>query len=125
MQIKILAFCGSSRRGSLNQMLLDTTVLGALDSNAQVSKLRLLDFELPIYDGHWEVERGLPESALALKALIAKHHALLIATPESNAGYTGLLKNALDWASRPSENDPTGLAVFSGKVAAVVSASGP
>ena len=123
MQIKILAFCGSSRRDSLNQKLLDTAVLGALDAGAQVSNIRLRDFPLPIYDGDWEAEHGLPECARALKALIAKHHALLVATPEHNGGYTALLKNALDWASRPSESDPTGLEVFAGKVAAVVSAS--
>ena len=123
MQIKILAFCGSSRRDSLNQKLLDKAVLGALDTGAQVSKMRLLDSPLPIYDGDWETEHGLPERARALKALIAEHHALLIATPEHNGGYTALLKNALDWASRPSESDPTGLEVFAGKVAAVVSAS--
>jgi chromate reductase, NAD(P)H dehydrogenase (quinone) len=85
--------------------------------------MRLLDFPLPIYDGDWEAEHGLPEYALALKALIAEHHALLIATPEHNGGYPALLKNALDWASRPSESDSTGLEVFAGKVAAVVSAS--
>ena len=123
MQIKILAFCGSSRRDSLNQKLLDTAVLGALDAGAQVSNIRLLDFPLPIYDGDWETEHGLPERARALKALIAEHHALLIGTPEHNGGYTALLKNALDWASRPIESEPTGLEVFAGKVAAMVSAS--
>jgi chromate reductase len=123
LQIKLLALCGSSRHDSLNQKLLDTAVLGALDAGAQVSKIRLLDFQLPLYDGDWEAERGLPEGARALKALIAKHHALLIATPEHNGGYTTLLKNALDWASRPSESDPSGLAAFVGKVAALVSAS--
>jgi chromate reductase, NAD(P)H dehydrogenase (quinone) len=55
--------------------------------------------------------------------LIAEHHALLIATPEHNGGYAALLKNALDWASRPIESDPTGLEVFAGKAAAMVSAS--
>jgi chromate reductase, NAD(P)H dehydrogenase (quinone) len=55
--------------------------------------------------------------------LIAEHHALLIATPEYNAGYTGLLKNALDWASRPTGNDPSGLRSFAGKLVAMVSAS--
>ena len=123
MQIKILAFCGSSRRNSLNQKLLDIAVLGALEAGAQVAKIRLLDFPLPIYDGDWEAEHGLPEHARALKGLLAEHHALLVATPEHNGGYTALLKNALDWASRPSESDPTGLEVFAGKVAAVVSAS--
>ena len=62
-------------------------------------------------------------NARPLKGLIAEHGALLIATPEHNGGYTALLKNALDWASRPIESDPTGLEVFAGKVAAMVSAS--
>jgi chromate reductase len=62
-------------------------------------------------------------NARALKALLAEHHALLVATPQYNGGYPALLKNALDWASRPSDSDPTGLEVFAGKVAAVVSAS--
>jgi chromate reductase len=123
MQIKILALCGSARLDSLNQKLLDIAVLGAVDAGAQVSLIRWPDFPLPIYDGDWEAEHGLPERARAQKALLAEHHALLIATPEYNGGYPALLKNALDWASRPSESDPTGLEVFAGKVAAVVSAS--
>jgi chromate reductase, NAD(P)H dehydrogenase (quinone) len=123
MPSRILALCGSSRRDSLNQKLLDVAVLGALDAGARVSKARLLDFSLPIYDGDWEAKHGLPEGARALKTLLAKHQALLIATPEHNGGYTALLKNALDWASRPSESDPSGLEVFADKVAALVSAS--
>ena len=123
MQIKILALCGSARRDSLNQKLLDIAALGAVDAGAQVSLIRWPDFPLPIYDGDWEAEHGLPERVHALKALLAEHQALLVATPEYNGGYPALLKNALDWASRPSESDPTGLGVFAGKVAAVVSAS--
>jgi chromate reductase, NAD(P)H dehydrogenase (quinone) len=60
MPIKILALCGSSRRGSLNQKLLNITALGAVDAGAQVSLIRWLDFPLPIYDGDWEGEHGLP-----------------------------------------------------------------
>jgi chromate reductase, NAD(P)H dehydrogenase (quinone) len=120
---QILALCGSSRRDSLNEKLLEIALLGAIDAGAKVSRPRLLDFQLPIYDGDWEAEHGLPEDARALKVLIAEHHALLIATPEHNGGYTALLKNTLDWASRPSESDPSGLGVFAGKVAALISAS--
>lgn len=123
MQIKVLALCGSSRRDSLNQKLLNIAALGAVDAGAQVSLIRWPDFPLPIYDGDSEAEHGLPERVRALKALLAAHHALLVATPEYNGGYPALLKNALDWASRPSESDSTGLEVFAGKVAAVVSAS--
>jgi NAD(P)H-dependent FMN reductase len=123
MHVKILALCGSSRRDSLNQKLLDAAVHGATDAGCSVARLRLRDLDLPIYDGDLEAEHGLPRGAVELKSLVAKHDGVLIATPEHNGGYTALLKNALDWCSRPSESDPTGLQCFAGKVAAVVSAS--
>jgi len=114
--IKILALCGSSRRGSLNQKLLDEASRGVRSVGAEVTQLRLLEFGLPIYDPDWEAEYGLPQGAQALKDLVARHQGLLIATPEYNGGYTPLLKNALDWMSRPD-----GFA--SVRVAALVSAS--
>jgi len=123
MQIHIIAFSGSSRRESLNQKLLDTAAAGARDAGGQVSNARLSDFQLPIYDGDWEAGHGLPDGALALKKLLADHHAFLIASPEHNGGYTAMLKNTLDWASRPCKDDSTGVASFTGKVAALVSAS--
>src|SRR5260221_11745531 len=93
MQIKILALCGSSRRDSLNQELLDIAALGAVDAGAQGSLIRWLDFPLPIYDGDWEAEHGLPERAPALKALLAQYHALLIATPDNNGAYPAALQD--------------------------------
>lgn len=114
--IRILALSGSSRRDSLNQKLLDQAALGARAAGAEVTSIRLSDFELPIYDADWEAEYGLPKGAQALKALLADDQGLLIATPEHNGGYTALLKNALDWMSRP-DGFP------SGKIAALVSAS--
>jgi chromate reductase, NAD(P)H dehydrogenase (quinone) len=114
--IRILALSGSSRRGSLNQKLLDQAADGARAAGAEVTSIRLSDFELPIYDADWEAEYGLPKGAQALKALLADSQGLLIATPEYNGGYTALLKNALDWMSRPK-------GFPSGKVVALVSAS--
>src|SRR6202163_2837474 len=113
---KILALCGSSRRDSFNQKLLDQAILGAHAAGAEVTSIRLADFELPIYDPDWESEHGLPQGAQALKALLDRHQGLLIATPEHNGGYTALLKNSLDWMSR-ADGFPAG------KVAALVSAS--
>jgi NAD(P)H-dependent FMN reductase len=113
---KILSMSGSSRRGSLNQKLLDQATLGAYAAGAEVTPIRLSDFALPICDADLEAEHGLPKGAQELKSLLASHHGLLIATPEHNGGYTALLKNALDWMSRP-----TGFAA--GKVAALISAS--
>ena len=114
--IKILALSGSSRRGSLNQKLLDQAALGARAAGAEVTSIRLADFELPIYDAASEAEHGLPKGAQTLNGLLAVHQGLLIATPEHNGGYTALLKNALDWMSRPN-------GFPSGKVAALISAS--
>jgi NAD(P)H-dependent FMN reductase len=114
--IRILALCGSSRRESLNQKLLEHAILGARVAGADVTSIRLADFELPIYDADWESEHGLPEAAQALKAMLHRHQGLLIATPEHNGGYTALLKNTLDWMSRPDGFPP-------GKVAALLSAS--
>jgi chromate reductase, NAD(P)H dehydrogenase (quinone) len=113
---KILALSGSSRRDSLNQKLLDRAALGAREAGAEVTPIRLSDFALPIYDADWEAEHGLPEGAQRLRVLLANHQGLLIATPEHNGGYTALLKNTLDWMSRPN-------GFPSGKVAALISAS--
>jgi chromate reductase len=123
MYRKILTFCGSARRGSFNQLLLDCCAEGARGAGAQVTQLDLRALDLPIYDGDLEAERGLPEGAHRFKALLAEHVAVLIATPEYNGGYSPLLKNALDWASRPTDADATGLAAFAGKTAALISAS--
>ncbi|WP_321930980.1 NADPH-dependent FMN reductase [Paraburkholderia guartelaensis] len=51
------------------------------------------------------------DGAKALQALVAEHDALLIATPEYNGGYTALLKNAIDWVSRPREDGSPGVAL--------------
>jgi chromate reductase, NAD(P)H dehydrogenase (quinone) len=114
--IRILALSGSSRRGSLNQKLLDQAALGARATGCEVTSIRLSDFALPIYDADSEAEHGLPNGAQTLNALLARHQGLLIATPEHNGGYTALLKNALDWMSRPN-------GFPSRKFAALVSAS--
>ena len=68
-------------------------------------------------------EHGVPERARALQELFATHDALLVASPEHNGGYTALLKNMLDWVSRPTAAGNPGLTLFAGKLAAVVSAS--
>ena len=123
MSVRILCLNGSSRRESLNQKLLDIAAQGARDAGAEVTQANLADFELPIYDGDFEAERGLPNGARKLQALVDMHQALLIATPEYNGGYTALLKNAIDWISRPRADGTSGVALLTGKAAALVSAS--
>lgn len=123
MTIKILAVSGSARTGSLNQKILDLAIEGARNAGAEVTSARLANFELPIYDADREAERGMPRAGRALQTLVAHHDALLVATPEYNGGYSALLKNAIDWISRPLEDGSSGVSLLSGKVAALISAS--
>ena len=82
----------------------------------------LRDFPMPIYDGDLEAGQGLPTAAKALKELARRHDGFAIASPEYNGSFPALLKNALDWISRPEPGERP-LEVFRGKVAAILSAS--
>lgn len=88
MAIQVLGLCGSARRDSLNQKLLEIALLGAGAAGASVTQIRLTDLKLTIYDGDAEAEHGLPDGVHVLKSLNAEHQALLIATPEHNGGYS-------------------------------------
>lgn len=123
MTVKVLALCGSARRDSLNRKLLGAAARGALDDDGEVTCVSLADYQLPLYDGDFEMEHGVPGQVRELQDLFAESQALLVASPEHNGGYTALLKNAIDWISRPRESGEPGVLLFAGKVAAVVSAS--
>lgn len=114
--MRILAFAGSLRSGSLNRRLLATAVT-SIGDRAEVDLLDLRDVGLPIYDGDLEEKEGLPEGARQLKERVRAADALLIATPEYNHSIPGGLKNAIDWASRPPDNP------FRGRLALLMSAS--
>lgn len=121
--IKILAFSGSSRKDSLNKKLLAVAVQGAREAGATVTVADLRDFPMPIYDGDLEAASGLPQHAKRFKDLMIEHHGFLIASPEYNSSFSPLLKNTIDWASRPEPNQKP-LVAFAGKVAGLVAASG-
>lgn len=115
--IRILAFAGSARRESLNRKLLAVAVAATRAAGGEVTLLDLNDYALPLYHGDLEDAQGMPENATKLVNLILGHQGLLIASPEYNSMFTPLLKNTIDWCTRADENP------FTGKVAAVVSAS--
>jgi chromate reductase len=123
MTVKLLAFAGSTRTGSLNQALLDLAVTEARTKGAEVTTIKLKDFALPLYDGDMERD-AFPQAARDLKALFVAHHGFLIASPEYNGSVTGVLKNAIDWASRPTDGESlVALSAFRGKVAGLMAAS--
>jgi chromate reductase, NAD(P)H dehydrogenase (quinone) len=119
---KILAFAGSLRTDSFNKKLVQIAVAGARAAGAEVTLIDLRDFPMPVYDGDIEAAQGLPENARKLKELFLAHHGLLLSCPEYNSSITAVLKNTIDWVSRPLPGEAS-LAAFDGKVAALMAAS--
>jgi NAD(P)H-dependent FMN reductase len=122
MTPRILAFAGSTRRDSFNKRLVPIAAKGARDAGAEVTLIDLKDFPLPLFDQDLEAEQGMPDNGTKLKQLFIDHDGLLIASPEYNSSITGVLKNAIDWVSRPAPGEPP-LVAFRGKVATLMSAS--
>ena len=119
---KILAFAGSTRKESFNKKLVKIAGDAARASGAQVTVVDLRDFSMPLYDGDLEAEQGIPENAKKFKSLLLAHDGFLISAPEYNSSISGVLKNTIDWASRPVPGEAP-LACFSGKVVSLMSAS--
>jgi len=113
-RIKVLGFAGSLRKNSYNKLLL-RAASRLLPESAQ---LELFDIRgIPLYDQDVQ-EHGIPEIVQRFKEKIESADAILITTPEYNHSYSGVLKNAIDWASRPYGHNS-----FNGKPVAVMSAA--
>ena len=122
MMSRILAFAASTRSESFNKKLVAITAQGARQAGAEVTLIDLKDFPLPLFDQDLEAEQGMPENGKKLKKLFIDHDGLLIASPEYNSSLPAVLKNAIDWVSRPAPGEPS-LVAFRGKVATLMSAS--
>lgn len=119
---KVLAFAGSTRRESFNKKLAQAATTIANTLAADATFVDLAEFPMPIYNGDLEAAEGIPEHATHLKELMKAHDAFIIASPEYNSSVTAVLKNTIDWVSRPGDGEPP-LAAFTGKVAGLVAAS--
>lgn len=103
-EISVLGIAGSLRRGSYNRSLLHAAQELAPDGmTIEVAEIG----DLPHFDADVE-RRGDPEPVVAFKEAIREADALVIATPEYQHSVPGVLKNALDWASRPPSDPPLG-----------------
>lgn len=122
MSPRLLVFAGSIRRDSFNARLARFAAREAEDAGAAATLIDLGDFSLPLYNGDLEADEGLPAGAVRLKELFLAHHGFLIASPEYNGSLSPLLKNAIDWVSRPVAGQPP-LVWFTGKVAGLMAAS--
>lgn len=104
---KILVFAGSIRSGSLSTKLAALAAKELALADAEVTRVSLADYPMPIYNGDLEKEKGIPDNATKLAKLIAAHQGVFIATPEYNNSIPPLLKNTIDWISRVESADDT------------------
>jgi len=112
-KIKVIGFAGSLRQGSYNKALLRS----AVDLVPDDIQLEIFDLEgIPQFNQ--DIEQNMPNKVREFKTKIREADAILIATPEYNFSVPGVLKNAIDWASRPYGDNP-----FDGKPVAIMSAS--
>ncbi|MBO0663350.1 NAD(P)H-dependent oxidoreductase [Jiella sp. CQZ9-1] len=114
---------GSVRLGSHNRRLASEAMRLLSVTEAVVTRVDLADYPLPIYDGDFEIESGVPQNAQLLAQRIAAQDALLIVSPEYNASIPPLLKNAIDWASRVRKVNERPVQPFKGLVVGLASAS--
>jgi chromate reductase, NAD(P)H dehydrogenase (quinone) len=111
--ISVLGICGSLRKGSFNRMALNT----AIELRPAGMEVTVADIsQIPLYDEDVRA-LGFPPAVETLRRQIAAADALLFACPEYNYSMTGVLKNAIDWASRPPDQP------FAGKPAAIIGAA--
>jgi chromate reductase, NAD(P)H dehydrogenase (quinone) len=121
--LKILVIPGSLRTGSLNARLAATAAYELAQAGAEVTRISLADFPLPIYDGDLQAKSGVPKNAVNLKRMIGVHHGVLIVTPEYNSSLPPLVKNTIDWVSRVQDAHETRGQVFRDRAFAIAAAS--
>lgn len=123
MTPKILVFAGSIRTGAWSGKTADVAQKELALQGAEVTRISLADYPLPLMDQDLEREQGIPENAYKLGRLFEAHDAILIATPEYNGSMPPLLKNAIDWISRLKRDGEKPLRPLPGKLVAICSSS--
>src|ERR1700688_3920729 len=121
--LKILVIPGSLRTGSLNAKLAATIAVELAQAGAEITRISLADFPLPIYDGDRQTKSGVPKHAVNLKRMMSAHHGVLIVTPEYNSSVPPLVKNIIDWVSRVQDAQETRGQVFRERPFAIAAAS--
>jgi chromate reductase, NAD(P)H dehydrogenase (quinone) len=120
---KILIIPGSLRTGSHNVRLAALAGKELALLEAEVTRISLEDYPLPLFDADLVTTSGLPPSAVKLKRLLLAHNGVFITSPEYTASVTPLLKNTIDWISRVRDPGEASYAAFKGRVFAIGSAT--
>lgn len=120
MTAKLIFVAGSARKDSCNKKLAKAAAKKAEQLGAAPTFIDLADYPMPLFCEDHEAENGMPETTKELKKLFSEHDGFLISTPEYNSSYPSLIKNTLDWMSRPGDD---GSNCFQGKTSAIMAAS--
>jgi len=121
--LKILVIPGSLRSGSHNAKLAMAAAHEFALAGADVTRISLLDYPLPIYDADLQGKSVVPKNAVNLKRMIGSHHGVLMVTPEYNSSVPALVKNTIDWITRVQDPHESRGQVFREKPFAIASAS--
>jgi len=120
---KILIIPGSLRTGSHNARLAALAGKELVLLEAEVTRISLEDYPLPLFDADLVATSGLPPAAVQLKRLLLAHNGVFITSPEYTASVTPLLKNTIDWISRVRDPGEASYAAFKGRVFAIGAAA--
>jgi len=120
---KILVIPGSLRTGSNNARLAALAAKELMLAEAEVTRVSLEDYPLPLFDADLMTDAGVPQPAVQLKRMLMAHQGIFIASPEYSASVTPLVKNTIDWISRVRDRGEPTYAAFKGRVFALGSAS--
>jgi NAD(P)H-dependent FMN reductase len=119
---KILVIPGSLRTGSSNAKLAALATKEFLLAEAEVTRISLEDYPLPLFDGDFAAD-ALPPAAVALKRTLLAHHGVFITCPEYTASVPPLIKNAIDWVTRVRDHGEPPNTMFKGRAFAIASVS--
>jgi len=120
---KILVIPGSLRTGSHNARLAALAAKELVLAEAEVTRISLEDYPLPLFDADLAADSGVPQPAAQLKRMLMAHQGVFITSPEYSASVTPLLKNAIDWISRARDGGEPTYAAFKNRVFAIGSAA--
>lgn len=120
---KILVIPGSNRSGSYNVKLAAAAAKELALLGADVTRISLIDYPLPIYDDDLKTNEGIEKNALKLAEMVSVHDGIFIASPEYNGSISPLLKNTIDWISIIRKKDDKPWAPLKNKVIGLGAAS--
>jgi len=117
--LHVVSYAGSIRTGSINNAVLDFALKDIeAAGDTLIDRIDLASYPLPLYNADDQNAYGIPDAVWRLKERIDPAHAVLIASPEYNGGYTPLFKNTLDWLTRTDKT------LFQGSNIGLITASG-